>query len=145
MAVEVVGGVAAFQVDGAVGQQRNARGRRRRVVAHLQLGQLQRRLYVLGDFLADFHCVADRLLVAVQVGERDRGLGMAEGNHAGFLDLVQPARACGVSGGGAAEQGGGDGDHSKCFHLIPLAPDERRMLIFTIGVSRPAGNRLVPR
>ncbi|KAG1255160.1 hypothetical protein G6F68_010507 [Rhizopus microsporus] len=35
VAVQVIGGVAAFQVDGAVGQQRDTRGRGRRVVAHI--------------------------------------------------------------------------------------------------------------
>ncbi|KAG1436793.1 hypothetical protein G6F57_020513 [Rhizopus arrhizus] len=35
VAVQVIGGVAAFQVDGAVGQPRDTRGRGRRVVAHI--------------------------------------------------------------------------------------------------------------
>ncbi|MOA26304.1 hypothetical protein D3C78_1470860 [compost metagenome] len=70
---------------------------------------------------------------------------MAEGDGAGFPDLVQAARAFGVGGCGAAKQGRGDGDRSKCFHLIPLAPFERRMLMFTINGSSLAGGRLVPR
>ncbi len=70
---------------------------------------------------------------------------MAQRDHAGFLDLVQAAGAFGVGGCGAAKQGRGDGDRSKCFHLIPLAPFERRMLMFTISGSSVAEDRLVPR
>jgi len=46
---------------------------------------------------------------------------------------------------GGAEQGGGDGDRGKCFHLIPLAPYVRRVFLFTIGGSSLAGDRRVPR
>jgi hypothetical protein len=70
---------------------------------------------------------------------------MAQRDHAGFLDLVQAAGAFGVGGCGAAQEGRGDEDRSKCFHLIPLAPFERRMFMFTIDGASQADSRLVPR
>ncbi|MOA15127.1 hypothetical protein D3C78_1352690 [compost metagenome] len=100
---------------------------------------------MLHHFLADLNRIADGLLVAVEIGEGYRGLGVAERDHAGFADLVQAAGAFGVGGGRAAQQGGSNGDRGKCFHLIPLAPCVRRVFVFTIGGARRFGGRRVPR
>ena len=68
---------------------------------------------------------------------------MAQRDHAGFTDLVQPAGAFGVGGGGGRQRG--DGERGKSFHLIPLAPEHRRLHMIPISGTAPAGNRLVPR
>ncbi|MNF64937.1 hypothetical protein D3C84_466830 [compost metagenome] len=110
LALDVVGGGAALQVDGAVLHQRDARLRGHQVVAHLQLGQRQLLLDRLDRLELQVMGETHRLLRAVaEIGEGDGGVAVAEDDGAGFLDLLQGAgQFFGQRRG--AEQGGGQGD-----------------------------------
>ena len=66
LAVGIVGGRAAFEVDGAVGQQRNTRRGGDRIELDLELVELELLLYRVDDPVADVDREADRLLVLVE-------------------------------------------------------------------------------
>ena len=95
LTVGVVRGRTAFEVDGAVGDQRDAGRRGDRVELDLELRQLQVRLHRVDDLQADLHRVADRLLVVVEVGEGHRGVAVADGDRAVSLIFARvPVRSC---------------------------------------------------
>ena len=71
LAVQVVGGRAALQINRAIGHQWNARGGGDRVEIDFQIRHFELGLDGIGDLHADVHRVADRLLLVVEVGERD--------------------------------------------------------------------------
>src|SRR6185369_4926473 len=58
---------------------------------HLDAGEFELLLDRAHDAHADVDRVADRLLLVVVVGERDRRVAMADGDGAGLLDLVEGA------------------------------------------------------
>ena len=89
LALGVVGGRAAFEIDGAVGHQRNAGRRRHRIELDLELVELELLLHGIDDLAADVHGVADRLLVVIEIGEGDRRIAEAERDGAGILDVLQ--------------------------------------------------------
>ncbi len=91
LALGIVGGRAAFEVDGAVGHQRDTGRRGHRVELDLELVELELLLHGIDDLVADVHGVADGLLVVVEIGERDRGIAVAERDRAGVLDVLQRA------------------------------------------------------
>ena len=103
LALGVVGGGAALQIDGAVGHQRNAGGRRDRVELHLELGELQLLLHGVDDLGADVHGEADGLLLVVEVGEGNRRFPEADGDGARLLDLLQRAAVLGIDRLGASQ------------------------------------------
>ena len=65
--VGVIGSRAAFKVDGVIGQQWNAGGRRHRVQFDRQPVELQLLLHGIDDFVADVDRKSDRLLIVVEV------------------------------------------------------------------------------
>ena len=117
LAVGIVGGRAAFEVDGAVGHQRDAGRRGHRIELDLELVELELLLHGVDDLVADVHREPDRLLVVVEIGERDRGVAEAERDRAGVLDLLQ--RAGQLLGAGLADdEARGErkaDDDGKCF------------------------------
>ena len=93
----IVGGRAAFEIDGAVRHQRNARRRGHRIELDLELVELELLLHGVDDLVANVHGEADRLLVVVEIGERNRGIAEAERDRAGLLDVLQcPGQVLGV-------------------------------------------------
>ena len=68
---------------------------------------------------------------------------MAQRDHAGFTDLVQPAGAFGVAAVAAADSAAME-SAAKAF-ILSLAPEHRRLHMIPISGTAPAGNRLVPR
>ncbi|MNE65583.1 hypothetical protein D3C80_1610690 [compost metagenome] len=79
------------------------------VVAHLEFRQAELLLERLDHLQLQVVGVADRLArVGAQVGEGNRGVAVAEGDAAGFLDLLQgTGQFFGYDGSG--DQGGNDG------------------------------------
>jgi hypothetical protein len=115
--VGVVGGRSAFEVDGAVGQQRDTGRRRHRIELDRELVELELRLHSADDRQADIDRKADRFLVVVQIGERDRRVAVADGDGAGFLDFLQrPRQLFGVGLRGAECGGDHEADHTQMFH-----------------------------
>src|SRR5215813_1418976 len=91
LALEIVGGRAAFEVDGTVGYQRDTRGGGDRVELGFEVRKLELFLHPIDDPRAEIHGVAHDLLPVVVVGERYRGLAVAERDRAGVLDLLERA------------------------------------------------------
>ncbi len=136
LALGVVGGRTAFEVDGAVGDQRNAGRRRHRIELDLELVELELLLHGIDDLVADVHRVADRLLVVVEIGERNRQIAIAERDRAGFLDILQrPRELLGIRL--ATEERHGEriakntcaihrySPHTQAFPAIPTLATER--------------------
>ncbi len=69
LTIGVVGRRAAFEIDGAVRHQRNAAGRGDDALIDLELVQLELGLDLIDDLHADVDCVADDLLLVVDVAE----------------------------------------------------------------------------
>ena len=134
LALGIVGGRAAFEVDGAVGHQRNAGRRGHRIELDLELVELELLLHGVDDLVADVHREADRLLVVVEIGERDRGIAEAERDGAGVLDVLQ--RAGQLLGAGLADdEGRGErkADVTEMFHFF----SPFRMMRPDASTSRP--------
>src|SRR5579871_3531033 len=91
-ALGIVGGRAAFEIDGAVRKQGNAGRGRHRVEFGGEFIELELFLHGLDDLQADIDGEADRLLVVVQIREGDRGIAVTDIDDSGFLDLLE--RAC---------------------------------------------------
>ncbi|MNC91792.1 hypothetical protein D3C83_81080 [compost metagenome] len=64
---QIVGGRTAFQIDGAVGHQRNAGGGGDRIELDVDFGHLQLGLHGVDDAQAQVDRVTDRLLLVVVV------------------------------------------------------------------------------
>ena len=92
LALGIVGGRTAFEVNGAVGKQRNPGRRGHRIELDLELAELEFVLHGIDDLVANVHRKADRLLTIVEIGERDRGVAEAERDRTGLLDVLQCAR-----------------------------------------------------
>ncbi len=87
-----VGGVrrrTAFEVDGAVGQERNAGRGRDGDELNVEFVHPEMSLYRVGDLIADVHRIADHVLLVVVIGEWQRGVAVADNQLAGFLNLGQ--------------------------------------------------------
>src|SRR5262249_24985415 len=91
LALEIVGGRAALEVDGAVGYQRDTRGGGDWVELGFEVRKLEVFLHPIDDPRAEIHGIAHNLLLVVVIGERDRGLAVAERDRAGVLDLLERA------------------------------------------------------
>jgi hypothetical protein len=89
---EVIRGRAAFQIDRAVRNQRDAGGRGDRVELGLERGKLERILHPIDDAGAQIHSIAHDLLLVVVIGKRHRGLAVPERDRARILDLLERAR-----------------------------------------------------
>jgi hypothetical protein len=120
--LEIVGGRAAFEVDGAVRHQRDAGRRGDRVELDVELRKLELALHPLDDAPAEIHGVAHHLLLVVVVGERHRGLAVAERNRAGVLDLLERAGdlLCEHRGGGEARRRNHRKQHLDAHRCSPL-------------------------
>src|SRR5262249_36418682 len=91
LALEIVGGRAAFEVDGAVGYQRDARGGGDRVELGFKVRELEVFLHTIDDPGAEIHGLTYDLLLVIVIRKRDRGLAVAERDSAGVLDLLERA------------------------------------------------------
>ena len=91
LTLDIVCGGTALEVDGAVRHEGDTVGRGYQCVLDVNLGELELRLDRLDDLAADIQSVADRLLLVVIVGERDRGIAVANRDAASILDLFQRA------------------------------------------------------
>jgi hypothetical protein len=89
LALEIVGGRAAFDVDRAVLHQRDAVGRGDGHQFGVDLGQLEFSLDAFDGLQHQFMRVTDDLLLVVVIREGNRGFAVAEGDGAGVLDLFQ--------------------------------------------------------
>ena len=108
----IVGGGAAFEVDRAVGHQRNAVLRGHRRMRDLERRKFQLRLDGIDDPVADVDVIADRLLLVVEIGERQRRFTNAQGDAGAVLDFLQrAARVLGQDRQGKGRQDDGSG---KC-------------------------------
>ena len=87
--LDAIGRRATFHVDIAGLQLRNAVARRDRLQVDLEIGHLELGLHRVDDLHAEVHRVADRLLLVVEVGKRDRRFAVAERNRSRFLDLLE--------------------------------------------------------
>src|SRR5262249_4107315 len=87
----IVGGRAAFEVDGAIRDQRNAGSRGDRIELDLQLVELELALHRVDDPVAEIHRIADDLLLVVVIGERHGRFAMSQRDRAGVLDLLERA------------------------------------------------------
>ena len=125
LALGVVGGRAAFEVDGAVGHQGDAGRRGHRVELDLELVELELLLHGVDDLVADVHREADGLLVVIEIGERDRGVAEAQRDGASVLDVLQ--RAGQLLGPGLADdegRGERESDATEMFHFfVPFQDD----------------------
>ncbi len=92
LALEVIGGRAAFEIDGAVRHQRDAGGGGHRIELDLELVELELGLHGVDDLPAQIHGIAHDLLAVVVIGERHRGFAVAERDRPGVLDLLERAR-----------------------------------------------------
>src|SRR5882757_7867929 len=136
---DIVGGRAAFQVDGAVRQQRDAGRRRHRIELDLELVELELFLHGLDDLVADVHREADRLLVFVQIGKRDRGVAETERDRPGLLDVLQcPCQLLSPRPARAKRGGERKAQYSQLFHVS--APDFS--MIFPECLHKPGRNRM---
>jgi hypothetical protein len=79
-------GTFANDIDGAGGQQRNARLGRKRHVFDVKLVELELLLCGVGDLEADVDRVALHLAVGAEIGERYRRVAMADGEGLGLGD-----------------------------------------------------------
>ena len=70
--LEIVGGRAAFEVDGAVRDQRDARGGGDRLQFNVELRKFEVRFHRVDDLATQIHGVADDLLLVVVIGKRNR-------------------------------------------------------------------------
>ncbi len=125
LTLDIIGGRAALEIDGAVRQQRNARRRGDRIELHFELVELQLLLHRIDDAITDVHGEADRLLVVVEIGKRNRRIAIADGDGAGFLDVLQRSGELLRHGGACAQSAGqGNGHHFSdvwiIFHLSLL-------------------------
>ncbi|MNT30956.1 hypothetical protein D3C72_1667740 [compost metagenome] len=107
----VVGGGAALQVDGAVGDQRDAVLRSDRHQRDLQVGLVQLLLHRLDHGVGEFHREPDRLVGAVQVAEGHRRLAVGERDLAGLGDLGE--RVGSLRGRCSEEDRGSQGRHQN--------------------------------
>ena len=104
LAFGVVDRRTAFDVDGAVRDERDPCCGGHRVVLDLQRRQLELGLHRIGDTEAEVHRITDRLLFVVEIRERHRCIAMTERDLAAFLDLLQHAGQFLSDGGGADER-----------------------------------------
>ncbi|MNE45717.1 hypothetical protein D3C80_1400160 [compost metagenome] len=109
LALDVVGGRTTLDVNGAVLHQRDAGLGGDEVVFDLQVWLVQVLFQGLDDCQLDVVGVTDGFARSVgDVGERDRGVAVPQGNGARFVDLFQGAsQLCG--GDWHADQSGRDG------------------------------------
>src|SRR5205823_2993696 len=107
---------SAFEIDGAVGEQRNAGRRRHRIELDRELVELEFVLHGVDDSVTDVDRKSDRLLDVIEIRERDRRVAVADGDGAGFLDLFErPGELFGV-GLPANASGEHEADHTWAFH-----------------------------
>jgi hypothetical protein len=120
----VVGGRAALEVDGAVRHQRDAVGRGHELVVGFQVRHLQLGLHRVDDLRAQVHGVADGPLLVVVVGERQRGVAVADGDRARILDFLQGAFLSeGRKGNCERRQRGDDGEAGFHGHSCEMDID----------------------
>ncbi|GAA0006169.1 hypothetical protein BRDID11002_61730 [Bradyrhizobium diazoefficiens] len=86
----------------AISGMRVRRGHR--IELDLELVELEFLLHGVDDLVADVHREPDRLLVVVQIGERDGGVAEAQRDGTGVLDVLQ--RAGQLLGPGLADDEG---------------------------------------
>ncbi|MPM82922.1 hypothetical protein SDC9_129984 [bioreactor metagenome] len=91
----VVGGGAALQIDGAVGEQRNAVLRRHGLPVHLQVGPVHGLLHGLGDGCGHLHGDT-HALAAVQIAEGHGRFAIRERDGATVAHLGQGVRMRGT-------------------------------------------------
>jgi len=91
LALDAIRRRAALHVDVAGLQLRDPVARRHRLQVDFEIRHLELGLDRIDDLHAKVHRVADRLLLVVEVRERDRRLAMADRYRAGLLDLLQRA------------------------------------------------------
>src|SRR5713101_4447989 len=107
--------------------QRYAVRRGDELVLDLELGHLQLALHRVHDPQAQIHRVADRLLLVVVVGERDRGVAVSAGDRAAVLDVFQGAFL--RRGGSCDGQGeGGKNQRDRSGHVGLLVGRSSRRL-----------------
>jgi hypothetical protein len=123
LTLDRVGRGAALDVDGAVGEERNARGGGDRPQLDLQLRHFLGGLDRVDDPHAEIHRVADRLLLVVEVRKRHRDVAMTDGEGARGSDLLQcvellPAR--GHDRGQHRQRAGEPDALPRCLHGLSL-------------------------
>src|SRR5262245_19333379 len=91
LSLEIIGGRTAFEVHGAVRDQRDTRRRSDRVELGFERGEFERAFHPIDDARAQIHGIAYHLLLIVVVGKRHRGLAVAESDGARILDLLERA------------------------------------------------------
>ncbi len=91
LALDVVGGRPAFEVNHSVGHEQNARDRHYRVHFSFQIRQLQLCLHGIDHLHADVGRIIHRPLLAVEAGERNGRVAHSQRDRADFLDLVECA------------------------------------------------------
>ena len=101
LTLQRIGGRAAFDIDGAVLDERDAVGRSDRLILDVKLREAEFLLDGIRNALADREGIACRLAVGVEVGERNRTFAVAERNGAGFLNFFERARKLSRAHGGA--------------------------------------------
>ena len=109
---QVVGGRAAFDVDVAVCDERNAGLRRDRNELDIEF-HAEFRLNGFHGLHAQIHGIADRLAFRAYVGEGHRRFAVTEDDRAGFLDFGQRAVKVGSIGVRGGEYGRGRAENHK--------------------------------
>ena len=92
LALKVVGGGAAFKVDGAVYHQRDAVLRSHQVIAHFQIRHIEFFFHRFHYFHLQVVCITNRLIGVVgNIRERNRSIAVTQYNGAGSFDFFQRA------------------------------------------------------
>src|SRR5207245_897079 len=96
---------------------------------HRELVELELLLHGIDDPGTDVDRKADRLLVVIEIGERDRGVAVADVDGAGLLDLFQRAgELFGAGWSGREQSGERKADHTQAFHTCSPRLDSSGML-----------------
>ncbi len=114
--------------------------RRHRIELDLELVELELFLDGVDDAVTDVNRKADRLLVVVQIGKRNRRVAEADGDRAGLLDFFQRAfELFGVGLPDAESSGEREAHHTQVFHSgSPPLDDFRNACKNRAGMSLPA-------
>ena len=92
LALEIVDGRSALEIDGSVRDQWHAVGGRDQLLTNFEIRHLQRLPQAIDDPQAKIDRVADGLSAIVRVRERNRGIAHAENYFPGIAQLLQRSR-----------------------------------------------------